>query len=167
MGSKADEKLSPEAQLLDSYMDQYKHCINVKKTLERRAKEIRYEFNHPLSGMKYDGMPHGSSIGLGCASLSFRMDEIERKIQAQIECAEKALMDIWSFIDVLPENSMERTIIEHKYIDRYSWEKICRTVHLTKTPAIRWWRQGLYTMLENGRVKMILEDFRKRREGEK
>ena len=156
---KYEEQLSPEADLLDQYLSQYKRCINRKKSLERRRDEIIQEFEHPLSGVSYDGMPHGSGEGAGCAALSFRLDEIETRIREQLDKSVKVLTEIMDVIDFLPENSTERSIIEHKYIDRHSWRQICKAEHLSRTPATRHWRKGLYQLLQFKKVGKILEEF--------
>ena len=45
-----------------------------------------------------DGMPKGSSSGVGCAALSFRLDEINTRIKEQMENAERVLVDIMNVI---------------------------------------------------------------------
>lgn len=164
--SKYDNQLSEEAELLNRYLYQYKNCISKKRILENRRKEIIKEFDNPLSGINYDGMPHGSGEGLGCAALTFRLDEISTKIKEQIDKATKALAEIMDVIEFLPENSMERIIIEHRYIDRDSWGKICSVEHISRTPATKYWRKGLYQLLEFKKVKAILRDYEKQLENE-
>lgn len=162
MADREGEQLTEEAMLLNRYLNQYRHCISVKKNLERRMMDIQFEFNHPLSAVKMSGMPHAGSVNTGCAALSYRLDEIETRINAQMEKGAKILADILDVIDFLPENSMERIVIEHKYIDRYSWNKICMLESITKTPAVRYWRKGLYKLLEFKKIQSIVEEYRKK-----
>lgn len=156
---KTENRLSSEAEMLDRYLSQYKYCIGQKKSLERRRAEIIQEFDNPLRAVKMDGMPRGISSGMGCAAISFRLDEIDTRIKGQIETAAKILTDIMSVIDFLPENSPERSIIENKYIDRYSWDRVCRENHISRTPAIKRWRKGLYMLLEFKKIKQILKEY--------
>lgn len=158
---KYEEQLSPEALLLDQYLSQYRRCIGKKRDLERRQKDIIREFDHPLSGISYDGMPHGSGVGNGCAALSFRLDEINTRIEEQKVRSVKVLADIMNVIEFLPENSTERSIIEQKYIDRLNWKRICTAEHLSRTPATRYWRKGLYELLEFKKVQKILLEYKK------
>ena len=158
---KHEEQLSPEALLLDRYLGQYKRCIKHKRTLEHRRDEIKKEFDYPLGAVSYDGMPKGSWGGVGCAALSYRLDEIVTKIEEQRIKSVKVLADIMDVIDFLPENSMERSIIEHRYIDRMSWERICCEVHLSRTPATKYWKKGLYELLEFKRIQQIVSDYDK------
>lgn len=154
-----ERRLTDEADLLDRYLSQYKYCIGKKKFLESRRAEIIKEFDNPLSAVKLDGMPRGSSIGAGCAAISFRLDEIDSRIKEQMEKTAKTLSDIMNVIDLLPENSLERSIIENKYIDRYKWDRVCRENHISRTPATKRWRKGLYTLLEFEKVQQILKEY--------
>ena len=153
-------RLTDEAELLNQYLSQYRYCINKKRTLEKRRAEIIREFDSPLGAMKMDGMPKGSSSGVGCAALSLRLDEINTRIKEQMENAERVLVDIMNIIDFLPENSVERSIVENRYIDRYSWERVCRENHISRTPATKKWRKALYMLLEFKKIKQILEEYK-------
>ena len=157
---KTESKLTNDAELLNQYLSQYRYCIEKKKSLERRRKEIMSEFDNPLGEIRLDGMPKGNSGGPGCAALSFRLDEIESRIKEQIEKSVKVLTDIMNVIDFLPENTKERSIIENRYIDRYSWERVCRENHMSRTPIIKNWRKGLYTLLEFKKVGQILKEYK-------
>ncbi len=68
---KTESRLTGEAELLNQYLSQYRYCIGKKKSLERRRTEIIKEFDSPLGAVKMDGMPRGSSNGVGCAAISF------------------------------------------------------------------------------------------------
>lgn len=155
-----EEKLSSEALLLNQYLNQYRHCIDRKKALERRRNEIIREFNYPLSSVSYDGMPHGNKQSVGCAALAFRLDEINIRIQDQMNKSVKVLAEILDVIDFLPENSMERIIIEHRYIDRMSWSQVCRIESISRTPATRYWRKGLYALLEFKKVGQLVKEWK-------
>lgn len=163
---KHEEQLSPEALLLNQYLSQYKRCIGRKHSLERRRQNIIWEFDHPLSGVANDGMPRGSSTNVGSAALSFRLDEIDTRIKEQMHRSVKILADIMDVIEFLPENSIERSIIEYRYIDRMNWSKVCNEVHLTKTPAIKYWRKGLYELLEFKKIQQVIREYEKSLEDE-
>ncbi|MBE7063960.1 MAG: hypothetical protein E7390_09290 [Ruminococcaceae bacterium] len=163
---KYEEQLSEEAALLDHYLGQYRRCIKRKRALEARRQEIIKEFDNPLSAISYDGMPKGSGENLGCAALCYRLDEIEIRIQEQVTKATKVLTEIMDIIDFLPENSMERAIIERRYIDRCGWRRICEEEHISRTPANRHWRKGLYELLEFKRVRILLKEYKETRNAE-
>lgn len=156
-----DKKLTDEAEMLNSYLNQYKDCIEKKKMLEYRREEIRKEFNQ-VKSPRLDGMPRaGIRIGEGgAAAIVYRLDEIETKINEQINRATKSLSDIMNIIDFLQENSLERSIIENRYIDRMDWNKVCKENHAGKSKAKRYWKKGLYDLLEFKKVRQILIEYR-------
>ena len=97
---------------------------------------------------------------MGCAAVSFRLDEIDTRIKEQINVSANILTDIMHVIDFLPENSIERSIIENRYIDRYSWERVCRENFISRTSAIRIWKRGIYRLLGFRKVKLILREYK-------
>lgn len=155
-----DKKLTDEAELLNRYLFQYKECIEKKKSLERRMAEIRKEFNCPIPAIQMDGMPRGNNVGEGsAAALVYRLDEIETKVNEQINKATKLLDNIMNVIDLLPENSLERSVIENRYIDRMGWDRVCRENYSSRSKINRYWKKGLYTLLEFKKVKMVLKEY--------
>ena len=155
-----DEKLTPEAARLDEYLYYYRDCIREKRKLEKRRDEIREEFT-VMKSPKLDGLPHGTSVGEPPAvSLAYRIDEIDRKISDQMNKALKALDDIIEIINMLPNNtheeSLSRSILESKYIDRMDNGAIAKEINYSKNTVIRYWKKGLYTLLEYKKVQADL-----------
>ena len=158
-----DERLSPEAEQLDRYLSRYSMCIRVKKSLERRSEAIKQEFA-PLKSPKLDGMPHGGATGeTPITALLYRLDEINDKINKQMSKASKILTEIISVIDMMPDitsrDSLSKLILENKYIDRMDTDRICRENHYSKSTVTRYWKQGLYTLLEFKKVQKILKEY--------
>lgn len=164
MQNNTESKLTKEAELLNQYLSQYKYCILKKKTLENRRNEIIKEFSSPFGEVRLDGMPKKNSNSVGCAAISFQLDKIDTRIKEQMETSMKILVNIMNVVDLLPENSIERAIIENRYIDRYNWDRVCRENHISRTPATKNWRKGLYTLLKFKKVKQIIEEYRNEQE---
>lgn len=158
-----EKPLSEDAKILIRYLEQYKVCLAREKILKDRLLRVKFDQEHPLSGMNMDGMPKGnaSSDGIAC-SLAIRIDEIERKIREQAENTKKTMLEIMEILDFLPENEIERNILELRYIDCCSWTKICRLVSMTRSPANAHLRAGLNKLLEFKKVQKILGDYRAR-----
>lgn len=157
--------LTEEAKVLDDFLKQYGRYINRKHALEAREKEIIREFDMPLNAPVNDGMPHGTGSNLGAASLPLQLDEIRTRIhEAQKECA-KRYTKVDNVISYLDENTTERAILEKKYIDRLEWSDICASEMLSRTPAIQYWRSGLYILLSFARVQMIVTEHKKSMKG--
>lgn len=156
-----DRRLTEDERLLDAYLKQYKCCMRRKRALERRRNEIVGEFENPLSGISYDGMPHGSSPNVGCAALSFKLDEISSRIKNQLDQSVKILTEIMETMEFLEENTIEREIMESRYIDRMNWDDICKNVNMTRSPVMRHWRAGLRKMLEFKKIQKIVKEYGK------
>lgn len=161
---KYDRRLTEKEELLNEYLNQYQKCINRKRALERRKEEIIKEFEDPLTGMGLDGMPKGSSSGIGCAAISFRLDAIEIQIKDQIEKTTKTLTDVMTVIDCMPQDALERSIIENKYIDRAGWKRICKENNVSRSPATRYWKKGLHDLIELEKVEKILQEYQEAKE---
>lgn len=155
-----DIKLSEDQELLSGYLNQYRYSLARKKALERRKQDVIREFDMPISGVSIDGMPKGGGMGFGCAAISIRLDEIEQQIKEQSERAIKILTDIMSIVDYLPDSSLERSIIEEKYIDRIGWREVCRENNIGRSQAIRYWKKGLNDLLQFERVEKILKTYK-------
>ena len=93
-------------------------------------------------------------------SLAIRIDEVERKIVEQVEVTSKTVLNIMEILDFLPENEIERNILELRYIDCCGWTKTCRLVRLSRTPANNHLKAGLYKLLEFKKVQKILADYK-------
>lgn len=165
-----DGKLSEDAECLDRYLYQYRGCISKKQILERRKDEFKKEFS-PVKSPNMDGMPRSSSVGEGIAvALVIRLDEIDEKIEEQMNRAAKLLSDILSIIELLPEGTSEeslvRSVIENKYIDRMSWGEICNENNLSLSSVKRYRKKGLYDLLEFEKVKKVIREFKEKEEKE-
>ena len=156
-----DKKLSDEAGSLNQYLYQYKDCIRSKKNLMRRREEIKAELKNPLSAVRTEKISTGKGkMKDRSVDILFRLDEMAERIQGQIETAEKKLTGIMNLLDYLPADSLSRAIMENLYIDRWGWDKICNENHISMSQAKRYWKQGLYKMLEFEKVKIIVKNYK-------
>lgn len=160
------EPLSEEAELLKQYLGQYFKCKGKKARLEARRASILREFNNPLSGVKCDGMPKGNNISVGSASLALKLDEIDTRILQQKNSAAKILLEVMSVLEFLPESSTERDVLEARYIDCYKWSRACRELHMSRSCANDYMKDGLNKLLTFKKVQKILEEFKQRLEDE-
>ena len=156
-----DKKLSEDAGNLNQYLYQYKDCVRSKKNLMQRREEIKAELKNPLSAVQTEKLSSGKSRKKDSSvDILFRLDEIAGRIQGQIDTAERKLTDIMNLLDFLPVDSLSRSIMENLYIDRWGWDKVCNENHISMSQAKRYWKQGLYSLLEFEKVKMIVKSFK-------
>lgn len=159
MYNRKREPLSEEAKNLIHYLERYGVCLGRKKTLEARRISILREFENPLSAINYSGMPKSNQISAGSASLAIKLDEIECKIIEQQNQAAKVLLDVIAVIDFLEDGTLEREVLEHRYIDCTNWERTCKKMHLTRTPANEYWRKALDKLLTFKKVQQIIKEY--------
>ena len=156
-----DKKLSEDAGNLNQYLYQYKDCVRSKKNLMQRREEIKAELKNPLSAVQTEKLSSGKSRKKDSSvDILFRLDEIAGRIQGQIDTAERKLTDIMNLLDFLPVDSLSRSIMENLYIDRWGWDKVCNENHISMSQAKRYWKQGLYSLLEFEKVKIIVKSFK-------
>lgn len=156
------KRLSSDAVMLDRYLSTYNRCKNRKKALEDRRQSLLAEFESPLKFKGMNGMPKGGGTSVGCAALSYELDDINTRIDEKIKELERTYVEISNTIDFLADNSTERAILEYKYIDSMSWNTICDKENLTRTPATQYWRKGLYELLKYAKVQQIVKDYAKK-----
>ena len=158
--------LSAEEKLLMKYLDQYDLCKHKKLQLERRKRDILTEFDYPISGIRYDGMPKGNKLSDSSASLAIKLDEIEIKILQQKEKTAQTLLEVMSVLECLPLHSRERDVLELKFIDSLKWEDVCKVVSMSRSAAYKYFKDGLSKLLTFEKVQKILKEFKQRLEDE-
>lgn len=158
----SEEPLSEDAKLLVRYLEQYSKCKDKQKLLESRRRNIIREFNYPLSGVHYDGMPKGSSISVGAAGLAYRLDEIDSRILQQQNRAAKLLLEVMNIMEFLPENELERDVMEARFIDCYTWDKVCSLVNLSRSASYKYLKDGINKLLTFKKVQKIIQDYKAR-----
>ncbi|MCD8038881.1 MAG: hypothetical protein LUE96_07350 [Lachnospiraceae bacterium] len=158
MGRK--DEFTEEMRAVNRYLCQYSNCIKEKDSLVRRRMEIIKDFDNPLTGIGYNSGRHGTGKNEGSATLPLKLEEIDMRISERIDDAFLTLAGIEDIISFLPKHSLERMIFEYKYIDCWSWEKICMAEYISKSSAIRHWRKGLRMLSDMKSVKRILEEYK-------
>lgn len=159
-----EERLTAEAELLNQYFRGYRGSLKRVRSLEEKKQEILEEFKNPLSGMILSSMPHGSGENLGSAKLPLKLEDINEKIAVQCDEALRSLEEMLRIMDLLPKSSIERLIMEHKYISGLSWETISEKEYMSVTTAVKYWRDGLYQLLDKQEVKEALKRFKEKRQ---
>ena len=115
---------------LKRYLSQYYRAKERQKILRERLVDIRTELD-----------PAGKN-GRN-TSLAIKMAEIEDRIARQSEIEATAILDIMDVLEFLPQDSVEREIMEMRHIDCKPWNEIMRTIHLSRAPCFRRYSTGL------------------------
>ena len=84
------------------------------------------------------------------------ISEVEDRIEKQARKAERIVLEIMDVIELLPEESTERMILELRHLDCKAWSEIQRTVHLTRTPCYDHYNRALDFLLDTQEVQATL-----------
>lgn len=152
---------SEEKELLKEYLNQYYSGRIKRSQLERRLKNIRQEMATPIGGYGYSPVNYGGTnkVGPGAASFVYRMGEIETRIEEQKSRVEKALLKVMDIMDFLEENSMERMVLELRFIDCKSWAAIEKEMHLSRRSCFDYQDKALEALLGFKKVRNLLQGY--------
>lgn len=85
--------------------------------------------------------------------------DIDARIKQQQEHLTRILSDIMDVIDILPQNSLGRTVIEMRHIDCMSWTKIADSLYMSRSNAFNCYESALDDLLNhksvNEKIKKI------------
>lgn len=89
---------------------------------------------------------------------------VEEIINRQIDDTVKTLIELFGIIEQLPQGSLERDIIERRYIDGQSWTAISRMCNISRSQAAEVERRGIEKLIENAAVQKLIHLY-KNKEG--
>ena len=143
------------------YLQQYHMARERRRILERRHDVLARELKAPAPGSAYMTMPASRSAAdsEGAVSVVFRLSEVEERIEAQRIAMGRAVTMVMDLIDLLPENSMERTVVEMRHIDCKPWDQIAREIYMSRSAVFNYYNAALDRLLEFKRTRKLLDDF--------
>lgn len=152
---------NPEREAVKEYLQQYHDAKAKKRILEERHRTISAELRDPGVGSTYRTMPTAKRQARegGAVSLVYRISEVEDRIDQQREATAKAVLHVMDMIDILPQNSMERTVVEMRHIDCKPWEKIAQAVHMSRSRVFDYYNAALDTLLACKRTGKLVGEY--------
>ena len=150
---------NPEREAVKEYLQQYHDAKAKKQILEERHRTLSADLRDPGIGSAYRTMPTSKRQARegGAVSLVYRI--VEDRIGQQREAMAKAVLHVMDMIDLLPQNSMERTVVEMRHIDCKPWEKIAQAVHMSRSRVFDYYNAALDTLLTYKRTEKLLGDY--------
>lgn len=125
-----------ERRILKKYLSRYFKAKKRQDILQNRLQDLRQQLHTEAEG--------GNALS---------PSEVEARLQAQTEAAERCVLDVMDVLAFLPPNSMERIILELRHLDCKPWERIQATVYLTASPCFDYYNKGLDALLAVGAVR--------------
>jgi hypothetical protein len=124
--------------------------------------ELRAELKNPgITRPAFGSVPTSGKgrVSNGSASLTYKIGDIEDKIEQQIAAETQSIVDIMEVLSYLPSDSVERDILEYRHIDCMSWNRIMDVVHLSRSPCFEHYNRGLDNLLSHAEVRKLLDAY--------
>ena len=152
---------NPEREAVKEYLQQYHDAKAKKQILEERHRTLSADLRDPGVGSTYRTMPTSKRQARegGAVSLVYRIAEGGGRVGPPREAMAKAVLHVMDMIDLLPQNSMERTVVEMRHIDCKPWEKIAQAVHMSRSRVFDYYNAALDTLLTYKRTEKLLGDY--------
>lgn len=159
MSRKTTEK-NPGREALKRYLQQYHAAQQKRRILENRHRALSRELQAPAVGSRFRTMPASKPVKTdGAVSVVFRIAEVEERIEDQREEMAKAVLHVMDLIDLLPQNSMERTVVELRHIDCMAWEKIAETTYMSRSNVFNYYNAALDALMSYKRTEKLVSEF--------
>lgn len=129
---------------IKGYLSQYQDAIRKRHVLERRLKVL------------------GKEVSESAPMWGWRTDEYRERLASQAASVQACALQVMEVLDFLPVSSIEREVLEMRYIDGLSWERISITECLGRSTVFRKVDQAYSTLLEHQRVRELVEAWQSR-----
>lgn len=165
---KEETKQKEQKELLKRYLEQYRRQLKKKDILRRRLENIRIELLG-TKGTRYSITPKSQTNAIGNEPLDFviKCQDIEERMEAQRKSAMTCMLKVLDVLDFLDNGSLEKEIMEYKYLDGKTWDAIPDIANKSRSQCVEYWNRGLNKLLEFGKVQALLEEYKKMQKNEK
>lgn len=144
---------------LKEYLGRYADARARKNQLEKRLRSIRTEMDTPIGGRGYKPTPHSCTNTISDQSASFllRMAEIEERILEEKNLESRYMLEVMEIMDYLGKDTVERRILECRYIDVERMEQIASREHMSRKSCYQHLNRGIQELTQFKKVKAVLE----------
>lgn len=148
--------------ILKQYLEQYIKKRKRKLILQKRLEQFEEEMLGPKA-ISYSLTPKSRTNNLQNEPADFYIhyEEIEERINAERKAAASSMIKVFDILNFLRPDSEEKNILEYKYLDGYSWEKIALESSMSKSRCIDYWNKGLDELLQFKKVQSVLNEYDK------
>lgn len=148
------------------YLQQYHAAQNKKKILEDRHRTLSRELQDPGVGSPFRTMPTSKPTKTeGAVSVVYRIAEVEDRIEKQRGEMTNAVLHVMDLIDLLPQDSTERTVVELRHIDCMGWDKIAEKTYMSRSNVFNYYNAALDTLLSYKRTEKLVREYIARHQG--
>lgn len=149
-----------QRQRVRDYLSRYKIIKRRIVQLTKRLKDLQEDEKEPLNGVQYSAMPKGSRVSDGAATYLYRKEDIIEQINIEIQNKYKALSDTLVVLKAIPLDSIERNVIESKYIDNLPNEDICKEMYWSYVSTVTYHTlKAIDMIIDNENSMTIINDY--------
>lgn len=155
-----NDERNVQRQRVKDYLSRYKIIKRRIVRLTRRLKELQEDEKEPLNGVQYSATPKGSKVSDGAASYLYRKEDIIEQINIEIQNKYKVLSDTLVVLKAIPLDSIERNVIESKYIDNLPNEDICKEMYWSYVSTVTYHTlKAIDMIIDNENSMTIINDY--------
>lgn len=155
-----NDERNVQRQRVKDYLSRYKIIKRRIVQLTRRLKELQEDEKEPLNGVQYSATPKGSKVSNGAASYLYRKEDIIEQINIEIQNKYKVLSDTLVVLKAIPLDSIERNVIESKYIDNLPNEDICKEMYWSYVSTVTYHTlKAIDMIIDNENSMTIINDY--------
>ena len=149
------------------YLQQFHMARERKRILERRHDNLVRELKAPALGSAYRTMPtkRTQANSDGAVSVVFRIAEVEDRIEKQRGEMTNAVLHVMDLIDLLPQDSTERTVVELRHIDCMGWDKIAEKTYMSRSNVFNYYNAALDALLSYKRTEKLVREYIAKHQG--
>lgn len=149
-----------QRQRVRDYLSRYKIIKRRIAQLTKRLKELQEDENEPINGVQYSAMPKGSKVSDGAAAYLYRKEDVLEQVDTEIQNKYKALSDALIVLKAIPLDSIERNVIESKYIDNLSNEDICKEMYWSYVSTVTYHTlKAIDMIIDNENSMAIINEY--------
>lgn len=119
-----------------------------KEQLERRLENIKRNITSPPAASDKSGRRPKGSHGDGTAEIVVKKTNLEERIEKQVENIDKLTERTMGILELLPETSLEREIVELRHIDMMKWKDIADSTHMSRSQCNRRYNQAIEDLIQ-------------------
>lgn len=134
---------------LDRLLMTYRRQIGQKESIERRKRDIKYQF----------GGYGNKNKAAGSTAILTELDKMDEILEEQKMKAIKSRTTVNEILDFIPQDHESWNIMQCRYIDGYGWEKACRECYVGRRTAIRIWKRSMKHLLTFKKIQKMIDDM--------
>lgn len=152
-----DEK--EDREILKFVLEQIYRAKRRKDQLDRRLENVKHDMQS-APGSQGRGRRSIGDHGDGTANLVVKKSSIEERIEKQKDNVNLSIEKTMNLLDLLPETSLEREIMERRHLDMEDWKDIADGIYMSRSQCNKRYNAGIDFLLNQDGVNEVVNENR-------